>query len=150
VGGVLGWRLLHPTGATVPSTPNTGSGNTEEIKKPTPPVVPIGFKAATEEVVEDFQKRRLFKSIVVDRAGYPALRFVLIDQRRDTDPPSFYLTETKVSNTVFAAFVRANPADGEPDWASLPGELPALGMTADRARACAAWLGGVLPSARQW
>jgi hypothetical protein len=148
VGGVVGWRLLHPANGTTPTTSPSDPNNHKDL--PSPPVVPAGFKAATKDVVEDFQKRRLFKSIVSDRPDFLPFRFVLIDQRRETDPPSFYLMETKVSNAVFAAFAKAHPAEGEPDWAKLPGELPALGMSAERAQACAAWLGGELPTTRQW
>jgi formylglycine-generating enzyme required for sulfatase activity len=87
--------------------------------------------------------------LVTDRAGL-TLKFLLIEQRRENDPPSFYIMETKVPNAVFAAFAKENRIAGEPDWANLPGELPALGMSAERARACAAWLGGVLPTTHQW
>ncbi len=147
VGGVVGWRLAYPPGGITPSTSPSGPNNHEEVKTP---VVPAGFKAATDEVVEDFKKRRLFKALVIDRADSPSLKFLLIEQRRATDPPSFYVMETKVSNAAFAAFAKAKPLAGEPDWAKLPAELPALGMSAERAGACAAWLGGELPTTGQW
>jgi serine/threonine protein kinase len=144
--GVGAWRLFRHDNGKPPTTELGNNGD----RKPTPPVVPAGFKAETDEIVEDIHKRRHFKALVLVKPDYPRLKFVLVEQRRAADPPSFYILETKISNVVFAAFAKKYPVDGEPDWQMLTPGLPALGMSAERALACAAWLGALVPTVHQW
>jgi serine/threonine protein kinase len=125
--------------AKPPSTPPTGPGETVAG-----PVVPKGFKAAAETIVEDVKKQRFYKAIVTDRADRPSVKFLLVPQLRATDPPSFYLMETKVSNKLFAAFAKPPDSSGQSE------KLPALGIPLAQAQEFAAWLGGSLPSTNQW
>ena len=121
---------------------------------PKPPAqsLPDGFRAGSDATQKDFRQRELFKVIVCDRPGRPPVRFLLIPQERETDVPSFYLMETKVSNDVYAAFLAAGPAAGDKSWPSggEKGHLPALGVRPEQAVACAQWLGGSLPTTDQW
>jgi hypothetical protein len=139
--GMVAWRLTHRADDKPPAPPlKPGPDNGTDA----PPFVPKGFKAATEEIETDVQKRRFYKAIVTEREGCPPLKFLLIPQKRAADPPTFYIMETKVSAAVFAASV------GKQRPAGAAGRLPALGMPADEAAACARWLGGLLPTTRQW
>ncbi len=135
--GVGIWWVTHSHDPVQPKI------DPKEEKAP-PPVVPGGFKAASEEIVEDVQNRRFFKAIAADQSGRPPVTFLLIPQQRAADPPTFYLQETKVSIHVFGAF------QGKKPQVAPAGPLPALGITAEQAAACAKWLGGQLPTARQW
>jgi formylglycine-generating enzyme required for sulfatase activity len=58
----------------------------------------------------------------------------------------------KVSNDLFARFAAARPEETGTSWQREAGKgaLPAFGMTAEEAEACARWLGGLLPTAREW
>ena len=147
--GLWGWLLFRPAdnGKKTPDDPTKPS---PDVVTGTPPVVPKGFKAATEEVEVDVEKRSFFRMLVTDRPVAPPVKFLLIPKKRTDDPPSFYVMETKVSNELFAIFARARPLAGEQDWQLQPVCLPALGMTAQRASACALWLGGQLPTTQQW
>jgi serine/threonine protein kinase len=110
------------------------------------PIVPRGFTSASTDVVTDRAQRRFARVIALDRAETP-VRFVCVPQQRPSDPPTFYLGETKVTNEVFARFAAAELA-GSAAW---PSDLkPATGMTDRQAYKCAVWLGGQLPTAKQW
>jgi serine/threonine protein kinase len=110
------------------------------------PIVPKGFTSASTDVVTDRADRRLARVIVLDRAEIP-VRFVCVPQLRPGDPPTFYLAETRVTNEVFNRFAASKPA-GSTAW---PNDTrPATDMTAAQAHECAVWLGGLLPTAKQW
>jgi serine/threonine protein kinase len=114
--------------------------------------VPPGFKAASEEVVADHAGRKFYRQIVVDHPGRPPVLFVLIEQKTADDLPTFYVMESKASYGEFAQFAASGPNAVHGDWPPDPARsrLPALGMTRQDAAAMAQWLGGVLPTARQW
>jgi eukaryotic-like serine/threonine-protein kinase len=88
--------------------------------------------------------------------------FLLIEKRRADDPDPFYIMEDKVWNALFAEFAAENPAavkdstwtrgavaDGR-DLSSADGRVPVMRVSAKEAHAFASWLGGRLPSSRQW
>jgi serine/threonine protein kinase len=146
------WWLAHNNSSPSSEKKVVGNDDKKDTDKdkgpvePTPPVVPAGFRPATEtEPVEtDFLKRRYYKTLVSDRQDRPKVRFVLVEQRRKDDPPSFYMMENKVTADMFAAF------QGRPAVGGEKGKLPAVGMTAEQAREFAKWLGGDLPTPGQW
>ncbi len=116
------------------------------------PSLPAGFKAASEEIDADYAGRKYYRRIVLDRSDRPAATFVLIKQNSAQDLPTFYLMEAKVSYEQFAQFARAQPQAVRGDWPTNAAKatLPALGITLAEAEALARWLGGALPTARQW
>jgi serine/threonine protein kinase len=115
------------------------------------PSVPSGFKAASEDV-SDHPRRKLYRKIVVAQPDRPPVPFVLIERKTEDDPPTFYLMESKVSYEQFAQFAKAEPNAVRGDWSANAAKekQPALGVTVAEAAAMARWLGGKLPTARQW
>jgi len=102
------------------------------------------------EKITDSQGRTFFDRIVSTFPDLPPVTFVLISQQVGSDVPSFYLMETKVSNSLCAALAKKEGIAG--DWPSggAKATLPAFGMTAAEAERMAHALGGVLPTTRQW
>lgn len=92
------------------------------------------------------------------------VEFLLIPRQRANDPATFYCLRDKVTNQVFAAFAQAAPEQLSPNsqWAvgARAGDrwlaaadhprLPVFQVTVEEAHACARWLGGLLPTTRQW
>jgi hypothetical protein len=119
---------------------------------PSPVHVPPGFSVASEQVVTDHLGGRLYRRIAVDRPGRPPVTFLLIEQKTADDPPTFYVMESKASYEEFARFAAAEPSEVHGQWPedAERAKQPALGMTRAEAGALARWLGGVLPTARQW
>jgi serine/threonine protein kinase len=122
----------------------------------TEPFVPPGYKPAGPETVPDARGRSRYLALVSARPGWPKglspVRLVLVwPKRAEDDLAPFYLMEAKVCNELYAAFAARQPDAAEGAWPREggPGRLPAVGMKPVRAAACAVWLGGVLPSARQ-
>jgi hypothetical protein len=116
------------------------------------PHLPSGFKAAAEEVVPDHAQKKYYRKITLALSDRPALTFVLIQQKTADDLPTYYIQESKVSYEQFGQFARANPQAVRGEWASNAARalLPALGMTLAEATALAQWVGGKLPTTRQW
>jgi len=88
--------------------------------------------------------------------------FVLIPRKSASDPETFYILRDKVPNGVFALFAAAQPeavrgsqwklgalVNGQDQGAADP-RLPVLRVSVEEAQRCCVWLGGRLPSARQW
>jgi formylglycine-generating enzyme required for sulfatase activity len=88
--------------------------------------------------------------------------FVLVAQKPGSELRTFYIMETKVWNELFQEFASESPdALESDDWrrgAEAGGHdlgvenprLPAVRMTAMEAHRFAEWLGGALPSTKQW
>jgi serine/threonine protein kinase len=127
-------------------------------------------KAADAEVVEDANRRKHYSRIEVECGGIP-VRFVLVPQeprkagQNDPAEPTFYIMENKVWNELYGRFAAEQPEQAGKTWelggvsrkgdeevnlGSSNGKLPALRMTVEQANAFARWLGGRLPTTRQW
>lgn len=85
------------------------------------------------------------------------VEFVLIRKRPGTDdPPAFYLMENKVWVAFFRKFAAAHPEQIKgKEWEDLDTNrrnerFPIFGVAIEDAHRCALWLGGKLPSRRQW
>ena len=122
-----------------------------------PPWLPRGYKAA--ENAEINKTSGLYSEIVHAKLG---LVFLLIPRTAEVDLDSFYISRDMIDNRTFAAFAQADPdkvvdsvwskgslANGEDVGVSNP-KLPAFRMTVTEAYECAKWLGGTLPSTREW
>ncbi|MCS6853058.1 MAG: bifunctional serine/threonine-protein kinase/formylglycine-generating enzyme family protein [Gemmataceae bacterium] len=111
--------------------------------------------------IEEIRGKRYYKQIEITKAGIP-IRFCLIPQEFDGDPPTFYMMETKVWNELFAKFAQERPAEvrnhlwkrggvrNEADIGIENGRLPVLRVSVEDAYRFARWLGGNLPTAQQW
>lgn len=145
-----------------PIQPAALSGLLSALPAPRPDSVPVSIVAwdNADHVVVD--GRKLSKRIMkVLREGMP-VDFTLVLPTRPGDPPPFYIMEDKVSLALFEQFYKANEhcvstrvwekqAQSKCDAHSVPGCLrPVLGLTQDEARTFARWMGGDLPTTRQW
>jgi hypothetical protein len=115
--------------------------------------------------------RCYYERIDVVRGGIP-VRFILIPQGEKEDiedqeerpegpVPTFYIMEDKVWLELFESFVKGGGEKWPPGmkWEKLRDsetpvnkdvEQPVMGVDWDTAGKCARWLGGVLPSLKQW
>ncbi len=90
--------------------------------------------------------------------------FLLIPERQGTDDPrTFYVMRDKVAIGLFQQFAAARPSDVQhQEWRKGPavgdnnnlglgnGRLPVMAVHVEDADRFARWLGGKLPSAREW
>jgi serine/threonine protein kinase len=124
------------------------------------PWLPEGYSAAPEA-----RKQLIDGDYYFDRirhAEYPELVLLLVPRQRPEDPPTYYIAENKVTNETFARFAAASPdvvttsqwqLGGLPEGSAPAGEHPrhpVLRVTVAEADACARWLGGRLPTTKQW
>jgi formylglycine-generating enzyme required for sulfatase activity len=90
------------------------------------------------------------------------VRFRLIAESESTEPP-FYIMENKVTNGLFQKFATARPEEvRDQEWRQgglanqqplgIDGKenYPVFGVKVEDAHRFARWLGGKLPSTRQW
>jgi len=128
--------------------------------------LPPGFRPAAGAGVVDISGRPLYDRIVRDLPAKTEVQFVLVRPTQANDPPPFYIMRDKVSNHVYGLFAKARPNEAGDLWklggvasdspnpvalgvAAFP-NYPVVRVSVDEARRCAAWLGGSLPTARQW
>jgi len=112
------------------------------------PYVPTGFKAASEDLIDDVENHYFVREIVPDRTNVPALRFVCVPQKEKSNPGTFYIAQTKIPNAAFASFAEKKLKLGGQNW---PDDAkPATGMTVAQAHQFAVWLRGLLPTTKQW
>jgi hypothetical protein len=132
--------------------------------RPGSPPLPPNFEAEGEETLT-VQGKEYYKKIVTfpGKERKERVVFVLIDQERDTDPATFYMMENKVWVGLFrqfAAEVKARKIISSDKWEKglkvgklLLNEndrMPIMGVVALDAHRFAQWLGGHLPTVRQW
>jgi formylglycine-generating enzyme required for sulfatase activity len=144
-----------------PSTgTGTGTGGGQELTAHLPPGC-VPDEGAQTVVVGG---RTVYDRVAYVLPDKTRLAFVLVPQDRPTDPAPFYLMRDKVTNRAFAQFAERH-ADRVQDskWhlgASDPQEKPSgvegyadhpvVRVRVDEAHAFARWVGGELPTARQW
>jgi serine/threonine protein kinase len=118
-------------------------------------------------VLKDSQNRRHYSKIEIDRDGL-SVPFVLVPQevaKGGDDLSTFYIMQDKVSNEIYSKFAAAHKEKAGETWKNggrkaegnetidiknTDGRLPALRMTVREAYEFAVWLGGNLPTMRQW
>jgi len=106
--------------------------------------------------------KQFYKRIVYDSGDGIKIRFVLIPNLRPSDPPTFYMMETKVPIEAFQKFEEKNKAFLKNDnWknGALAGgkntelrnpRFPVTRVAVEDAYVFAKALGGKLPSVKQW
>jgi serine/threonine protein kinase len=163
---VAGWAFRHQLARI------GGAGNvSEEGEGTTTPAVSVympehcqpdasGPEPRTGTLVVG--SRKLHEQIAYVLRDKTPVVFVLIPPDESRKLPAFYLMRDKVTYGLFEKFVTANPqavvgdewrkgtvlADGtikKPE-----NDFPVFRVTAGEAARCARWLGGELPTARQW
>ena len=110
---------------------------------------------------------RIFAERIYCTPAEKRIELVLIPHESKDDPPTFYMLKSKVTNELFGAFVAETSASRSlnplsNDWhlggragtedrpATECPQHPVYGVHIEDAEAFAAWLGGRLPSAKQW
>jgi len=133
---------------------------------PTEPsvAVPAGFERAPDAKIVSVGGRNFYDRIVRPFPDKTQLPFVLITAARPGDPAPFYIMRDKVTNHDFALFAREHPKDVRnsnwqlgPEgpnaialgWGDYPFH-PVMRVSVDDAHRFAKWLGGRLPTAREW
>jgi serine/threonine protein kinase len=146
-----------PTGAvTVPFKALAGSqreSGTLRLQIEPSFFLPAGFEPQGDGFQTDWKKRSFYKRIVLKRPECPPVVFVVVPQEEASDPPTFYAMESKVWDDLFDHFRRAQPdVVKATSWrlGDQGGWLPAVRVTVEEAEAFATWLGGKLPTGRQW
>lgn len=98
----------------------------------------------------------------IQHAQHPELVLLLIPRQRPEDPPTYYISENKIANETYAKFAAANAEvvaksqwhlGGLPEGSALAADYPrhpVLRVSVTEADACARWLGGRLPTTKQW
>jgi hypothetical protein len=112
--------------------------------------------------IEEFGGRKYYSRIDYLLPDETPIRFVLIPKLRGSDPDTFYMMENKVWAGLFKKFAEANPqyvkssqwtkgptADGK-DMGIVNERLPVFNVGVDEAYYFAQWLGGFLPTMKQW
>jgi serine/threonine protein kinase len=155
-GAFLWWPRLHPVEPSIPTEP------TEKIVDvPIVPVKPL-WKLPTDAEADQGEEIREFPTDSVryyarfhKNRGGQRIAFLLVHKENDKYPRTFYVMENKVSVKLFRAYVESLGAKKGDLKCAAPlseqhDENPVLGMDGRSAWACAAWLGGHLPSVQQW
>jgi hypothetical protein len=125
--------------------------------------LPKGFEPETGAGELSLNGTKVYDRIV---RPFPDARlvFILIPKSPPTDLPPYYIMQDKVSNRVFVHFAKHNQdASRDSQWqkgAEIEPDrplgfkdyldYPVMRVTVDEARTFALWLGGDLPTDRQW
>jgi formylglycine-generating enzyme required for sulfatase activity len=159
---LFGWRTIFPeTGPSPnPTPPPTAPAAVDFLPKSCEPgegahIVPLGA-----------DRRRVYNRATYVFTDGTRVEFLLIPQTQPGNPKPFYIMENKVSNKLFRQFAAANPGavegsawtkggfagarDSGKDLGSADDTLPVLRVTVVESWHFAQWLGGNLPTARQW
>jgi hypothetical protein len=124
--------------------------------------LPKGCERADGATIVSLGGKKLYDRIAFVFPDGSRAVFLWIEHKHENDPPSFYIMQDKVSNKLFLAFAKANPAavkDSQWEKGGLVGDndlgihdesLPVMRVTLEEAHQFARWLGGELPTARQW
>jgi hypothetical protein len=163
---VLGLPVIliawHGLPAAIRVTSPTSTASPDQTKPPSEvDFLPKGCERAAGSKIVTVKDRKVYDRIVYLLLDRTPILFLLIPQDRETDPPPFYITQDKVSNKLFRAFAAANPqavADSQWQIGAMAGDkdlgtddrLPVVRVTLYEAHLFARWLGGELPTARQW
>ena len=124
--------------------------------------LPAGFEADSEAKAVPIGGTHYYDRISRVLPSGTRVPFVLVEQTPGSELRTFYMMETKVWNELFQEFAAETPdALKGDDWrrgAEAGGQelgvdnprLPAVRMTAMEAYRFSEWLGGDLPSIKQW
>jgi serine/threonine protein kinase len=103
------------------------------------------------EIDRDLNDRPYYRRLVRHLDQATTVTFVLVLKSNDGDPETFYIMEDKVSVDLFSRYAKENPKTPPHEWTlDAAPNLPALHVWVQDAARCAAWLGGKLPTAREW
>ncbi len=146
-GGLVAWKQLFPRSWALTFEVDFLLPNTERDPRAT--IVSAGDK-------------KYYSHLAYVCADGTRVPFLLIPKTKDDPTAPFYIMETKVTNGLFRQFATAHPdavrdsqwhkgaQAGPTDLGNTDDSLPVMRVTVDEAHRFAQWLGGQLPTARQW
>ena len=117
--------------------------------------LPAGWRAAPGATLVTNQNKAYYDKIDVGPKDLP-IRFLLVPYLKDGDPPTFYIMEDKVWVGAFRNFAGPARMLKNREWEELLVnrntnlDNPVMGVVAADAEQFARWLGGELPTTRQW
>jgi formylglycine-generating enzyme required for sulfatase activity len=112
--------------------------------------VPEGYEPVGTATEEDLQHNPYYIQLKGQGAERAGVEFVLVLKKRPADPDTFYMMVDKVSAGLYRRFAAKAGSKIRPCRDDVGVECPALGVYVDDAYQCALWLGGNLPTTRQW
>jgi hypothetical protein len=143
---VVFWNRGDRVASTTPTSPPATSESKTTIASTSERTVekkyflPARFQAPSDAKLRDYRGQKYYDRIVFPAKDGSAATFLLILPLSDADPRPFYMMENKVWNALYREFA-ATPG---------PDRLPVMNVTFTQAQKFAQWLGGLLPTARQW
>ncbi|MCE9530429.1 MAG: protein kinase [Planctomycetes bacterium] len=160
--GVVLWQFVFKGDSSKPTTSEVSKGNDplppiepkkkEELPKDKKdsPLLPPNFTPAPNATIVAVGNRRLYDRIAYKLKNGEEAFFILVKPSGSLKP--FYMTEFKVWNGFFAEFAEAKPQIvAKTEWRKdAPSHQPAVRVSVDEAYQFARWLGGNLPTAKQW
>jgi len=121
--------------------------------------LPSTWEPASNAQLVEVDGKAYYNRIDVTKAKL-RVPFLLIHQPKRDDEPAFYIMEDKVWVGLFRDFTvrdKENQQDWHDCWMRLKAkgrneddDWPVLGVRAEEADAFASWMGGRLPSQREW
>jgi hypothetical protein len=123
------------------------------------PVLPANSEpvalSGLDDAITDLKGRTFYSRIAVRSPRGTRVPFVLVPQRQQSDPPTFYIMVDKVWVALFRQFAEEHPerltSQQWRDYASnRAGQNPVMGVVVHDAHEFARWLGGRLPTDQQW
>jgi hypothetical protein len=157
-----GWAFRDQIRAALPGLFGGGPETGPQAADYVPPHCVPDADGDGPPAVKVVGNRALYEGIAYVLPDGTRVPFVLVPKVWVKDPDTFYIMRDKVTRGVFREFVKANPnaVPGNewqkpvlPGGAKQPGredEYPVYRVTFTEARQFARWLGGDLPTARQW
>jgi serine/threonine protein kinase len=114
-------------------------------------VLPADCQASDTLVDRDVHNHPYYRHVARVLKDGPPVELVVVPQARESDPPTFYIMVDKVSVGLFTRYLHDTKAEAPPQWnPKAAGNLPALFVRVSDAYHFAEWLGGELPTAKQW
>ena len=160
---VRGALILVLLGEAVGITVMIRNGNHGRV---VPPAIylPDGFQREVDAKTVEAGGQSVYDRIAHVFPDQTALVFILIPKKGADDPAPFYILRDKVTNHAFEQFARDDPSGiRDASWRlGAAGENniplgtddfpfhPVVRVCVDDANRFAHWLGGLLPTARQW
>jgi hypothetical protein len=113
--------------------------------------LPRGYEVVDPTVQQDMTLKPYYRALARRWPDGTRADFVLVRKARKADPDTFYMLADKVSVKLFRKFLDEMGGEAPTTWNADAGpDLPALGIGLSQAYRCARWLGGNLPTTRQW
>jgi serine/threonine protein kinase len=141
----------RPATRGVTITADAGGQHHEVTFQLTILVLPAGCKVSDPRVDVDADGRPYYHQVARVLDGGTPVEFVVVPWARDGDPKTFYIMVDKVSVGQFRKFLEATDKNrASSRKKDEPDNWPALGVSVRDTYRFAEWLGGNLPTDKEW